>query len=178
MQCMQGCFWGIDNYFNKHFKDAIVSSEVGYTGGEIKNPDYRRVCFLLCCPPDCVLRFHLPLQCRQCSNACMMHDGHQLECLSSAQVCSGSTGHAEAVRFEYDPAKTTYGDLVSALFSAKNVLGLRLCCRPPQCAQAAFVPSGGDSSCSPAAVKTMPLMEQSCSAWDAARAWLQQSSRS
>jgi hypothetical protein len=24
----QGCFWGVENYFNKHFKDAILKSEV------------------------------------------------------------------------------------------------------------------------------------------------------
>lgn len=29
------------------------------------------------------------------------------------QVCSGTTGHAEAVRFEYDPSKVKYEDLVS-----------------------------------------------------------------
>ncbi len=27
-------------------------------------------------------------------------------------VCSGATGHAEAVRFEYDPSKVKYSDLV------------------------------------------------------------------
>ena len=59
----QGCFWGIDNYFNKHFKDAIVSSEVGYTGGEIKDPDYRRVCTLpaVLSSHTVLPRSHLPL---------------------------------------------------------------------------------------------------------------------
>lgn len=29
------------------------------------------------------------------------------------QVCTGSTGYAEAVQFEYDPAETDYKDLAS-----------------------------------------------------------------
>lgn len=29
------------------------------------------------------------------------------------QVCTGTTGHAEAVKFEYDPEKLNYGDMVS-----------------------------------------------------------------
>lgn len=70
-----GCFWGVEHYFNKQFKDAIVKSAVGYTGGkpEIKEPSYQ-------------------------------------------QVCTGSTEHAEAVQLEFDPSKTTYGDLVTYFF--------------------------------------------------------------
>ncbi len=33
------------------------------------------------------------------------------------QVCSGTTGHAEAVEIEYDPALITYGDLLTTFFS-------------------------------------------------------------
>ena len=32
------------------------------------------------------------------------------------QVCSHTTGHAEAVRFEYDPDKTSYEELLAAFF--------------------------------------------------------------
>ena len=42
---------------------------MGYTGGDAKDPGYRR-------------------------------------------VCSGSTGHAEATRIEFDPSKVTYAELV------------------------------------------------------------------
>ena len=86
---VQGCFWGVENYFNKHFKDAILKSEVlskspavygapppsqslhlaegicaklqvGYTGGEIKNPDYRKVQHR---PPILPFGAHGPLTC-------------------------------------------------------------------------------------------------------------------
>lgn len=40
---VQGCFWGVEHYFNKHFKEGILKSEVGYTGGETKDPNYRQV---------------------------------------------------------------------------------------------------------------------------------------
>lgn len=40
---MQGCFWGVENYFVKHFKQGLIDSEVGYTGGETSDPKYREV---------------------------------------------------------------------------------------------------------------------------------------
>lgn len=40
---VQGCFWGVEHYFNKHFKEGILKSEVGYTGGDTKDPNYRQV---------------------------------------------------------------------------------------------------------------------------------------
>ena len=43
---MQGCFWGVENYFNKHFKQGLIDSEVGYTGGETDDPNYRMVWLL------------------------------------------------------------------------------------------------------------------------------------
>lgn len=68
-----GCFWGVDNYFNKHFKQGLIDSEVGYTGGEMDDPNYR-------------------------------------------MVCTGTTGHAEAVKFEYDPEKLDYADMVEYFY--------------------------------------------------------------
>ena len=37
-----GCFWGTEYYFKK--LKGVVSTEVGYIGGTIKNPAYREVC--------------------------------------------------------------------------------------------------------------------------------------
>jgi peptide-methionine (S)-S-oxide reductase len=70
-----GCFWGTEHIFLKHYppaeKKGIVKTSVGYTGGrdDIKNPNYR-------------------------------------------QVCTGETGHAEAVQLEFDPSIVKYEELV------------------------------------------------------------------
>jgi len=68
-----GCFWGVEHYFKKQFKGALIGSKVGYTGGTSATTDYR-------------------------------------------SVCSGKTGHAEAVQLNYDTAKTNYADLVTYFF--------------------------------------------------------------
>src|SRR5688572_11463427 len=36
---------------------------------------------------------------------------------SYAQVCTGNTGHAEVVRIEFDPAVTTYREILEIFFS-------------------------------------------------------------
>jgi len=39
-----GCFWGTEHIFNKHFKNAgIISTKVGFMGGELENPSYKQV---------------------------------------------------------------------------------------------------------------------------------------
>jgi len=37
-----GCFWGIEHNF--HQIEGILSTRVGYTGGDVKNPTYQLVC--------------------------------------------------------------------------------------------------------------------------------------
>jgi peptide-methionine (S)-S-oxide reductase len=36
------------------------------------------------------------------------------------QVCGGSTGHAEAIRIEYDPTQITYKDLLTVFFATHD----------------------------------------------------------
>ena len=43
--------------------------------------------------------------------------GGHVEQPSYQQVCAGSTGHAEVVRVEYDPAVITYRDLLDVFFT-------------------------------------------------------------
>jgi len=37
-----GCFWGTEYYLQK--ADGVVSTTVGYTGGQLENPTYEQVC--------------------------------------------------------------------------------------------------------------------------------------
>lgn len=37
-----GCFWGVEYYLQK--LDGVLLTQVGYCGGELKNPSYKQVC--------------------------------------------------------------------------------------------------------------------------------------
>jgi peptide methionine sulfoxide reductase msrA/msrB len=67
-----GCFWGVESKFQQI--KGVMSTRVGYSGGQTINPTYK-------------------------------------------QVCSGSTGHAEAVEIVYDPAEVSYSHLLEYFFS-------------------------------------------------------------
>lgn len=66
-----GCFWGMEHLFRE--LSGVVDTEVGYTGGESKDPDYR-------------------------------------------QICTGQTGHAEALLVQFDPSQTSYENLLLFFF--------------------------------------------------------------
>lgn len=66
-----GCFWGIEKVFSE--MDGVVSTQVGYTGGRVKNPGYE-------------------------------------------MICTGLTGHAEAIEITYDPSKISYEDFLEFFF--------------------------------------------------------------
>ena len=70
-----GCFWGIEYYFQK--AEGVLSTAVGFTGGDNANPTYQ-------------------------------------------DVCSGKTGHAEAVEVVFDPAITSFEILAKHFFEIHN----------------------------------------------------------
>ncbi len=66
-----GCFWCMQPPFDN--LDGVVSTQVGYTGGDIRSPDYQR-------------------------------------------ICSGDTGHYEAIRIIYDPSRVSYEKLLETFW--------------------------------------------------------------
>lgn len=66
-----GCFWGVEYFFQK--EKGVISTQVGYIGGHVKNPTYK-------------------------------------------DVCSHTTGHAEAMEVTFDKTKTTFETLARLFF--------------------------------------------------------------
>jgi peptide-methionine (S)-S-oxide reductase len=70
-----GCFWQVEETFRR--VPGVLSTQVGYTGGEAPSPTYR-------------------------------------------DVCSGSTGHAETLEIEYDPAQVSYDQLLDVFWEVHD----------------------------------------------------------
>ncbi len=65
-----GCFWCMQYPFDK--LNGVISTAVGYTGGNTENPTYK-------------------------------------------DVCSGETGHTEAIEIQFDPSQISYSELLDCL---------------------------------------------------------------
>lgn len=70
-----GCYWGTEKGYWK--LPGVVSTAIGYAGGQTPNPTYR-------------------------------------------EVCSGQTGHTEAVFVVYDPKRVTYADLLRMFYESHD----------------------------------------------------------
>ena len=67
-----GCFWCLEAVFEE--LEGVVDVESGYSGGQVAQPTYEK-------------------------------------------VCSGSTGHAEVIRLEFDPTHISYREILEVFFS-------------------------------------------------------------
>jgi len=70
-----GCFWGVEERFRQ--LSGVISTAVGYSGGNRSNPTYE-------------------------------------------DVCTDTTGHAEVVEIEFDPARITYDQLLDVFWASHD----------------------------------------------------------
>ncbi|RSH91520.1 Peptide-methionine (S)-S-oxide reductase [Saitozyma podzolica] len=110
-----GCFWGVEHLFNKHYSHLPQFSAIsGYTGGD---PSSKSPSRYLVDPGSSIHRFRDLDRRPRRGNAkasCCLDAG--ADCVAYRQVCSGTTGHAEAVRVDYQKGSVGYGELVEFFY--------------------------------------------------------------
>ena len=123
-----GCFWGTEHLFSKHYKHLpMFEVRSGYTGGKVENP-----CELRAARGECVERCNpyvaalgaahnsylriLPSLWSSPHSQLPDSLGVTKLTLAYRAVCSGSTGHAESVRVQYQSGSVGYGELVEFFY--------------------------------------------------------------
>ncbi|SGZ18881.1 BQ5605_C020g09209 [Microbotryum silenes-dioicae] len=96
-----GCFWGTEHMFRKHFiGQGLKDAKVGYIGGKTSVGRYGHLQKRVYRPRTETAKLKL----------CFFSSPHKNP--SYREVCSGSTQHAEAVKLEFDPSQLSYATLV------------------------------------------------------------------
>lgn len=105
--------------FLKYYKQSGIKTAVGYTGGNAEDPSYvspvpfidalrrtlgRSPVSPILFPPT--WSFSEPPESPKLTQSYIHSPLKRL-------VCSGSTGHAEALNIQFDPSKVTYAELVA-----------------------------------------------------------------
>ena len=114
---------------------GVVDTCVGYAQGQVESPTYEQVRRAQVGagwrqpdswhvpPPESGVRSLLP-PLQPCSPA---HLACRVPRSSAPQVCSGSTGHTEAVQLTYRPAEVSFDQLCSAFLNKIDPKQARAC---------------------------------------------------
>lgn len=115
-----GCFWSVQLAFDR--LHGVVSSAVGYAQGQKEHPTYSEVLSMACkLATDYLLeRWAGTTHESEDRAPSVLRPG----CMAHLQVCTGTTGHSEAVQLVYDPEQISYAHLLDALFESKAVIAL------------------------------------------------------
>jgi peptide-methionine (S)-S-oxide reductase len=110
--------WGVEHLFNKHYSHLPQFSAIsGYTGGDpsIKNPSRCRVVSILD-PQSTIFGTKVVVHVVTVSRYRICWLDASTDYVAYRQVCSGTTGHAEAVRVGYQKGSVGYGELVEFFY--------------------------------------------------------------
>ncbi len=127
-----GCFWCMVKPFSKY--DGILEVVSGYTGGETENPTYKEVCSgttghyeAIEITYDVIKKATFAGGCFWCMvkpfskydgirEVVSGYTGGETENPTNKEVCSGTTGHYEAIEITYDDSLIDYGDILDVFW--------------------------------------------------------------